>query len=83
MDIPEGAWIPTTAEQLQHNIKLINYTLAQANADGRPLVELFRNGEWCGDVCARFAIHETEIEGDDYDKWMNTLVEFIEDNVRE
>lgn len=49
---------PTTAQVLEYNMRLIKYTLMQAHADGRPLVELFGNDQWVANVCARFAIYE-------------------------
>lgn len=70
----------TTAEHLEYNNRLIAYTLAQANADGRPLAVLFASAEWRGNVNARFVIYEGM--RDSNPEW-NSIVEDALDNTNE
>ena len=52
----------TTADVLQHNERLVKYTIMQAQADGRPLHQLFGNSEFVADVVARFTLYDADEE---------------------
>ena len=52
----------TTADVLEHNERLVKYTIAQAQADGRPLHQLFGNTAFVADVVARFTLYDADEE---------------------